>query len=95
MATVTFKARPEKIYNMDDTLAYERIKVPALTRSHCDMPAFRKHPKFGGWANSDLFLGMLNKQVRALTGNHIRLGAAPAGVTLDSSGFLTAVTIEL
>lgn len=96
MARITFKAKPEVIYNLDDTPAYARIKVPALSRSHCDMNAFRKHPRYGGLANSDLFKNVLSKIRRERLGEYIRLDRdLPEGVTIDTSGFLASVSIEV
>lgn len=96
-ATIKFKAKPETIYNMDDSVAYQRIKVPALTRSHCDMETFRRHARFGPYANSDLFKSLLSRQVKqAGLGEYLRLDRPlPAGVSIDTSGFLAAVTISL
>ena len=96
MAAITFKAKPQSVFNMDDTLAYQFIKVPTLARSHCDMAAFRKHPKFGGFANSDLFPNVLRRIASTVAPSGIiRLDRGlPAGVTVDASGFLATVTIE-
>lgn len=96
-ATITFRAKPETIYNMDDTVAYQRIKVPAIERRHCDMQSFRKHPKFGPYANSDLFKNLISRQLK-LVGipTYIRLDQdPPEAVTVDMSGFLAEVTITL
>ena len=91
MAKITFKAKPVKVYNMDDTLAYEYIQVPVLDRKHCDMQAFRQHPKFGPYVNSDLFKGMMSRVLPKT----IRLDAIPEGVTVDLSGFLAVVSIDV
>ena len=96
MATITFRTKPEVIYNMDDTVAYTRIRVPVFTRSHCDMAAFRKHDKLGGIANSDIFPNALARIRRDRVGEYIRLDSElPDGVTVDTSGFLTKVSIEV
>ena len=95
MATIQFKGKVKSAYYVDDTLAYRYIAVPALTRTHCDMAAFRSHPKYGAYANSDLFPGML-KGIRAnvFAGDKLKLDAIPEGVTVDTSGFLATVTFE-
>lgn len=82
MANITFKAKIES----------RRIKVPKLTRAHCDIAAFRSHPKFGAFANSDLFQSVLN---RAVPLKFIDLDAMPANVTVDTTGFLAIVTIQV
>ena len=96
MAHVEFKAKIETIYNMDDTIAFTRIKVPALTRRHCDMGAFRTHPVFGPYSNSDLFLPMLEgHRKKAGIGPYIRLDRPfPENVSIDTSGFLAKVRID-
>lgn len=96
MATIEFRGKPEKIYNADDSLAYERIKVPTIKRHHCDMAAFRKHPKIGPYANSDLFASILRRELRARNiAGYIRLDRVPADVSVDVSGFLARVTIDI
>ena len=74
-----------------------RIKVPALTRGHCDMQSFRIHPKHGGLSNSDFFLSALARIRRDLTGGtgYFRLDALPEGVTVEDEGFMSLVRIEL
>lgn len=100
MARVTFRAKTEKVFNMDGSLAYERIKVPVLRTIHCDMAAFRAHPRFGGIVNSDLFPNLLKRQARAKLAlgdysDHIRLDKIPDGVTVDRSGFLAEISFEV
>lgn len=96
MVTIAFKAKPEKIYNVDETVAYQRVKVPALNHGHCAMNAMRASPKFGSYANSDLFLGILRRAVKASgIGDYIRLDQVPAHCTVDASGYLAAVWIEI
>lgn len=95
MARIEFRAKVEAIYNMDDTVAYQRVKVPALERKHCDMAAFRRHPRYGGIANSDIFKNALAKLRRDRLGDYIRLDRIPDGVTVDTSGFLAVVTLDV
>lgn len=96
MPDITFRAKIETIYHMDDTVAYRRVKVPKLTARHCDMPAFRQDQKYGPYANSDLFPSVLARAVKALgVKDYIRLDAIPNGVSVDTSGFLAQVTISV
>lgn len=96
MATIQFKAKIKTIYNMDDTEAYKRIKIPVLKKAHCDMNAFRVHPKFGGFANSDLFPNILARISRDVAKDgYIRLDKLPDNVSLDYGGYLTTVKIEV
>jgi hypothetical protein len=95
MPNIQFKAKVEKIYNMDNTLAYERIKVPAITHNHCDMAAFRSHADFGGFANSDLFSNMIKRALsKQEVPAYIKLDSLPDCVTVEH-GFLAKVTISL
>lgn len=92
---ITFKAKVRKVYNHDDTLAYQYVPVPKITRNHCDMHAFRTSKRFGSYANSDLFLGMLARYLRERQiPKELRLDQLPDGVTVDDSGFLAVVTIS-
>lgn len=94
-AKITFKAKVQTIYNMDDSVAYQFIKVPELKRSHCDMDAFRKHPKYGSLANSDLFPNVLRWIKANLLGDIIRLDRVKPNVAIDTSGFLAKVTVTV
>jgi hypothetical protein len=82
------------VYNHDDSLAFRYVKKPKLTRSHCNMPEWRNHPKWGGYANSDLFTGILSRQTQHVP-ELIKLEQLPAGVSIDTSGFLAQVTIAV
>lgn len=96
MVSITFRGKPETIYNVDGTVAFERIKVPTPTHSHYDMASFRQHPKFGPFANSDLFLKALQGALKSAgVGSYIRLDRVPDAVAIDRSGFLTKITITI
>ena len=59
------------------------------------MADFRRHPKYGSYANSDLFPSILSRRAKELgVGEYIKLDSVPAGVTVDTTGFLALVTIE-
>ena len=95
MATIKFKAKAYDVRNVDGSLAFSAVNVPTLTRSHCDMNAFRSHPKFGGLANSDLFPNVLSRIKLDRLGERIRFDKIPEGVTVDASGFLAIVTVNV
>ena len=77
---------------MDNSVAYQYVDVPVLKRSHVDMNAARIHPKYGSWANSDLFVGMLARiRTRVAPQGTIRLDAVPEGILVDTSRFLAHV----
>jgi hypothetical protein len=98
MATIRFKAKIRKCYYVDGTLAYEYLQIPVLTRSHCQsMHDFRVHPKYGCYANSDLFPQILKgiKQSLFGTSNTLKMNNIPDGVTVDTSGFLAIVSFEV
>lgn len=93
---ITFKARIETIRNADDTIAYERIKVPRLDKRHCNMAKARQHPRLGSYVNSDLLPGMLRRMAAARgVIPYIRLDQLPDGVRVDATGFLAEVSIDL
>lgn len=99
MAKIEFKAKAQAVYNQDNTPVYRVVRVPHFQRSHCDMDAFRRHPKHGGLANSDLFPGILARIRRDVFGlkytDHFRLDQVPDGVTVDETGFLVGVSVEV
>jgi hypothetical protein len=95
-ATITFRAKVKTVWhaNDPDLAAWRYVDVPALARRHCDMNAFRRHPKYGSYANSDLFPNVLAR-IRRDVGETIRLDRIPANVTADESGFLAVVVISV
>ena len=95
MARIEFKAKVRNVRNIDGTLAFRVLDVPTLTRSHCDMNAFRQHAKFGGLANSDLFPNVLARIKQERLGEHIHLDKIPDGVTVDETDFLAVVAIDV
>ena len=97
MATITFKGKIQTVYNMDNTIAWEYVRVPMFKRQHCNMHDFRQHPKYGGLANSDLFPAVLQAIRKTIIDNtgDLRLDKAPANVTVDTSGFLATVIITV
>lgn len=94
---VSFRAKVQELhYAGREAPEYRYVQVPTVKRAHCDMPAFRASRAFGCFANSDLFMAMLARALqRAGIGRIIRLDDLPAGVTVDTSGFLASVTIDL
>lgn len=97
MASITFKAKAMDRFNADGSIAYRMVPVPIFKRSHCDMGAFRDHEKYGIFANSDLFPNVLSRVRRDIFAgrDYLRLDAIPAGVTVNTSGFMTIVTIDV
>jgi len=96
-AKIQFRAKVAELFYVSGESAGKRIQVPTLKRCHCDMREFRLHPKYGSYANSDLFDGMLSRIRSGLFGESgiLKLDAIPEGVTVDTSGFLAQVTIEV
>lgn len=93
---IKFKAKPETLHSMEGEPLYQFIVVPTFTRKHVDMAAARQHPRYGAYANSDLFLGMLRRIRSELLGGlaYLRLDKLPDNVTV-TPGFLHTVTIEV
>lgn len=98
MARITFKAKPVAVWHADDSgIAFHEVKVPKFGRHHCDMPAFRSHKKFSGFANSDLFPAMLARVRRDIFGGRdwFKLESPPEGVTIAPGGLLYTVSIDV
>jgi hypothetical protein len=96
MAKISFRAKLQQMFNMDDTLAYEYVSVPVFKRSHCDMNAFRQHAKYCYYANSDLFPAMLARiRKERFDSGILKLNAVPDGVTVDTTGFLVLVEFDV
>ncbi len=98
MARITFKAKPVKVWEATgETIAFHELRVPVLGRQHCDMNAFRSHPKFGAYANSDLFPAMLSRIRRDSFGGRdwFKLESPPEGVTIERGALLYTVSIEV
>lgn len=96
-AKITFKGKPREMQDMDGNVLYRYVEVPQFKRAHCDMNAFRSHPKYGGYANSDMFPGML-KRIRDEVLNHkafLRLDQLPENVVIAETNFLITVAIEV
>ena len=100
MATIKFKSKIKMIGAIGGDEEHEYITVPVLTRGHCDMQAMRTHKKYGAYANSDMLLTMLagiraERFPAAKYTNLIRVSALDDSVTIDKSGFLVVVSIEV
>ncbi len=97
MAQIQFKGKVKHVRYADGSHAFDYIAIPELDRKHCDMAAFRSHPKYGGFANSDMFKGILSRikvqKFGSLT-TMLKLNAIPEGVNVDTSGFLAVVTFD-
>ena len=96
MAQITFKAKAKQVFNPDGSPAWRVIHVPVFTRSHCDMAAWRQHPRWHGFANSDMFPNILSRLRRDMFKgrDYFRLDQIPEGVAVDESGFLAVITID-
>lgn len=93
---ITFRAKIETILNPDMTVAYRRIKVPTITKNHCDMNTFQTHPRLCSYTNSNMFESLVRRELdrQGLTG-YIRLDNLRPNVTVDETAFLAIVTIRL
>lgn len=96
MATIQFKTKTQTVYDHDGTVAWRYVSVPRITTKHCNMDEFRNHPRYGAYANSDLFPSLIARALKqAQVGATIRTDRVPECVTIDDGGFLTQVTISL
>ena len=77
------------------------VKLPDLSAAHIDTASFRKDPRWSGYANSDLLRGMIRRsmneagQSRTMWDGTVRVWLDAPGVTVDTSGFLSVVTIDI
>ena len=93
MATIKFKSKPVPITTPQGD--YMAVRVPTIKRHHCDMAAFRKHPKYGSYANSDLFPAMLKRVAEDRLGNYVPVDNPPPDVHVDTTGYLAVVTLDV
>ena len=72
----------------------EYLPVPVISRSHCDMNSFRGSKRFGGIANSDLFIPAINRVVRGMCPlKCLFLDDPGEGVSVKFEGFLYKATL--
>lgn len=91
----TFKAKAEPV-DTQSGRHYALIRVPRPTRRHVDMVEARRSKKFGPYANSDLFPGMLARALRdAGVGMVLETDRLPPNVRVCLGGFLAVVTVVL
>ena len=93
--TITFKAKLKTSYYTDNTIHKQGYQIPKITHNHCDMDYFRNHSRYGAYANSNLFLQMINNAVSKNIGKFININNIPENVTIDDTGFLSTITITL
>lgn len=91
---VTFKTKPverQAFLPNGDTKIYQVYNIPKIKRCHCDMNAARNHPRYSGFANSDMFERMVQRDIAAKYGSFI----ACENATAKAVGFLHEVDINL
>lgn len=92
-ATITFKVKP--VILDDGTVA---VPVPKkFKKSYCDMNAFRSHPKYGSYANSVLFEGILARIRRDNFGirDGFKMSDKPDNVKVSEGNFLWEVEVRV
>lgn len=93
---IEFKTKVHDVREQTGDLAWQYVRVPKITKAHCDMTQFRQSKRFRGLANTDIFLGVLAKELRKIgIEKMLRLDDLPTEVSVDSSGFLAVVKIDL
>ena len=72
------------------------VMVPMVNRRHLDINALRSHPRYRSYANSDLLLPLVQRDLNRLGIKRIiHLNDLPQGVTITENNFLTEITIDL
>ena len=95
MALLQFKTKGEKVW-LTDTTFQTRFAIPkTLNSKHCDMAAFRQHPKYGDYANSVFFPSMLKRAIDLLYPKGYVTNENKTENTTIKDGFLTVISIEL
>lgn len=93
-ATITFKTKAVPLHTENGEVV-ESYKIPELKTSHCDMNAFRRHERYGGIANSQLFPGALRRISQDLSrSGWLRSDRLPENVHIKQ-GYLAVVTITV
>lgn len=96
MPRVTFRAKVVEPTYMDGTPAPRYVKVPKLTSAHYSRKDFAEDPRYRSYSNSDLLPSMIKRAVHQLgVREHINPDAPIPGVTVDTSGFLARVSIDI
>jgi hypothetical protein len=83
-----------------DKARREWIKLPSNLAAKIDRQSFHKCPEWSSYSNSDLLPSMvLNAMLKAgqvhRSGDDCRIMVDAKGVTVDRSGFLADITIEV
>ena len=94
MPTITFKTKIQGIRDAGTMTFRDGFQMPRVKKNHCDMAAFRKHGRYGAFANSDMFESMI-KRALPVPGKYVWLDALPEGFAVDTSGFLAEVTVNI
>lgn len=86
--------RVEEIAGRCAELRYVRV-LKAVKRRHLNLPVLRRHPRWGGLANSDLMPGIIAGLLRqaAVGGVRFDLDALPSMIRVepDQGGFMAFV----
>lgn len=92
-AKIVFKVKPALL---DDGAV--SVPVPKkFKRTHCNMNAFRRHPKYGPYANSDLFDAILARIRHDQFGNRdgFKMSEKPSNVKVIEGDFLWEVEVSV
>lgn len=93
MPQIRWKVKPQILENGDVF-----VRIPAkFKKHHCDMDAFRRSPKYGPYANSDLFPSILMRIRKQAVGiqDGFFLSKTPQNITVEQTGFLWNVTLDV
>lgn len=97
MPALSFRTKVQRPIYLDGSPAPAFIKLPAtITSAHYSREDFRNDARYSSYVNSDLFPNIIRSALRkAGIPATIRLDQIPSNVTIDESGFLAKVTVEL
>lgn len=94
--SVVFKGKIRDMHNVNGTLSYRYIPIKkTISKADYIHPAGTN--RHAGYYNSNLFISMIKRGMLEVIGTaeKIKMEQLPAGVSVDTSGFLAEVNICL
>ncbi len=91
MATIRFKAK------VRGKAEEKYIKIPAITRSNCNMQEMRAHPIIGDFANCELFFSAVRKCLaeKGITYSIMKLTDMPECMKIVDEGLSLTIEIDV
>ena len=93
----TFRTKLDPItYYGQEEVDHVNIRVPRPAENHIDRAAMRRDKEWSDFSNSSMLFGCVSRALGlAGVGKTLRLDRLPESVTVDTSGFLAVVTVQI